>query len=214
MRFHQPSKVGIVAGMDTASMHPTQVRLIDTVSVMLDGAAPYEILIENVLRESGVSRGSLYYHFGDFQALIERTLVIRFSRGVDETIEMMNHIAQTSTSQDEFWTRMRDVTVYSQSADLAPRRAERARVIGMAGSNDRFHKLLATEQDRLTGEIVETILGVQAKGWVRSEVSPHALALFIQAYTLGRALDDVAENKVDPEEWANLITLVTTTFKS
>lgn len=199
--------------MDTGSLHPTQVRLIETVSVMLDGKSPYEVLIENVLRESGVSRGSLYYHFGDFQALIERTLVIRFSRGVDETIEMMQHIAQTSSTEDEFWTRMHDVTTYSQSADLAPRRAERARVIGMAGSNDRFRTLLAAEQDRLTGEIIDIIEAVQRKGWVRQEVSPHAVALFIQAYTLGRALDDVADNKVNPNEWADLIKLVTTTLK-
>lgn len=200
--------------MDTASLHPTQVRLIETVSTMLDGKSPYEVLIENVLRESGVSRGSLYYHFGDFQALIERTLVIRFSRGVDETIEMMNHIASTAQSQDEFWTWMHDVTVYSQSADLAPRRAERARVIGMAGSNERFRTLLAAEQDRLTAEIIQIITQVQSKGWVRADASPHAVALFIQAYTLGRVLDDVSDNKVDPEEWAGLIRLVTSTLKS
>lgn len=200
--------------METATLHPTQVRLIDTVSLMLDGTSPYEVLIESVLRESGVSRGSLYYHFGDFQALIERTLIIRFSRGVDETIEMMQHIASTSKSQDEFWTRMHEVTMYSQSAELAPRRAERARVIGMAGSNDRFRKLLAAEQDRLTGEIIEIIQAVQQQGWVRQEASPHAVALFIQAYTLGRALDDVSDNKVNPEEWASLIRLVTSTLKN
>lgn len=195
-------------------MHPTQVRLIETVSVMLDGAAPYEVLIESVLRESGVSRGSLYYHFGDFHALIEQTLILRFSRGVDETIEMMGHIASTATSQDEFWKRMHDVTVYSQSTELAPRRAERARVIGMAGSNDRFRKLLAAEQDRLTGEIIEMIQSVQAKGWVREGISPHAIALFIQAYTLGRALDDVSDHKVNPDEWVNLIRLVTSTLQN
>jgi AcrR family transcriptional regulator len=200
--------------METATLHPTQVRLIETVSLMLDGTSPYEVLIESVLRESGVSRGSLYYHFGDFQALIERTLIIRFSRGVDETIEMMQHIASTSKSQDEFWTRMHEVTMYSQSAELAPRRAERARVIGMAGSNDRFRKLLAAEQDRLTGEIIEIIQAVQQHGWVRQEASPHAVALFIQAYTLGRALDDVSDNKVNPEEWASLIRLVTSTLKN
>lgn len=200
--------------MDTSSLHPTQVRLIETVSTMLDGASPYEVLIESVLRESGVSRGSLYYHFGDFQALIERTLIIRFSRGVDETIEMMGHIAASATSQEEFWKRMHDVTVYSQSADLAPRRAERARVLGMAGSNDRFRKLLAAEQDRLTGEIVEIIQGVRDKGWVREGINPHALALFIQAYTLGRALDDVSDNKVNPVEWESLIRLVASTFQN
>jgi len=198
--------------MDTDTLHPTKVRLIDTVSTMLDGENPYDVLIENVLRESCVSRGSLYYHFGDFQALVEQTLVIRFSRGVDETISMIRAAADHANSQEDFWGRMYDLTVFSQSPELAPRRAERARVIGMAQSNERFKVLLAAEQDRLNADFAAIIEDVQAKGWARKNLSPHAIALFVQAYTLGRALDDVANNKVDPREWADLITLVTSTL--
>lgn len=199
--------------MNTDSYHPTQLRLIETVSTMLDGQAPYEILIENVLRESGVSRGSLYYHFGDFQALIERTLVIRFSAGVDETTAFMKRIVDSSSSAEEFWNGMQELTEYSQSPELAPRRAERARVIGMAGANDRFRTLLAAEQDRLTAEIIGVITEVQARGWARQDVSPHAVALFIQAYTLGRSLDDVSDHKVNPREWESLIELVTSALR-
>lgn len=200
--------------MDTDTLHPTQVRLIDTVSTMLDGENPYNVLIENVLRESGVSRGSLYYHFGDFQALVEHTLVIRFSRGVDETISMIRAAADQANSQEDFWGRMYDLTLYSQSPGLAPRRAERARVIGMAQSNERFRVLLAEEQDRLNTDFASIIQEVQAKGWARQSLSPHAIALFLQAYTLGRSLDDLAKTKVDPREWADLITLVTSTLHS
>lgn len=199
--------------MNTDSYHPTQLRLIETVSTMLDGQAPYEILIENVLRESGVSRGSLYYHFGDFQALIERTLVIRFSAGVDETTAFMKRIVDSLSSAEEFWNGMQELTEYSQSPELAPRRAERARVIGMAGANDRFRTLLAAEQDRLTAEIIGVITEVQARGWARQDVSPHAVALFIQAYTLGRSLDDVSDHKVNPREWESLIELVTSALR-
>lgn len=199
--------------MNTDSYHPTQLRLIETVSTMLDGQAPYEILIENVLRESGVSRGSLYYHFGDFQALIERTLVIRFSAGVDETTAFMKRIVDSLSSAEEFWNGMQELTEYSQSPELAPRRAERARVIGMAGANDRFRTLLAADQDRLTAEIIGVITEVQARGWARQDVSPHAVALFIQAYTLGRSLDDVSDHKVNPREWESLIQLVTSALR-
>lgn len=200
--------------MNVDSLHPTQLRLIETVSNMLDGQAPYEVLIENVLRESGVSRGSLYYHFGDFGSLIERTLIIRFSAGVDTTTAMMKSVVKKSSSAEDFWQQMRELTTYTQSPELAPRRAERARVIGMAGSNERFRILLAAEQDRLTSEIISVIESVQAKGWARTDISAHAISLFIQAYTLGRSLDDVSDNKVDPREWETLIQLVTSTLQS
>ena len=200
--------------MDTELLHPTKVRLIDTVSTMLDGQSPYDILIENVLRESEVSRGSLYYHFGDFQSVIEQTLITRFSRGVDETTAMVREAADLATSQEDFWQRMYELTLRSQSPELAPRRAERARVIGMAGSNERFGVMLAAEQDRLNADFAAVISEVQAKGWARANISPHAIALFVQAYTLGRSLDDVANNKIDPREWNDLITLVTSTLHS
>lgn len=195
--------------MTRSGMHPTQLRLIDTVSGMLDGEDPYGVLIERVLEESGVSRGSLYYHFGDFPALIEQTLLRRFSHGVDETIGMMEQIVQNATSEDDFWNRVHDLTVYSQSTELAPRRAERARVTGMAASNERFGKLLAQEQDRLTAAITDKFREAQLKGWVRKDVDPQALALFTQAYTMGRGLDDVAqETKVSLENWSELIRLM------
>ena len=197
-----------------ASMHPTKRRLIETVSVMLDGQQPYDVLIDSVLRESGVSKGSLYHHFEDFPDLVEQTLVLRFSDGVDETIRMMRAALDQSQSADDFWRRMHDLVLFSQDPARAPRRAERARVIGMAGGNERFARLLGREQDRLTGEITEVVSVAQRNGWVRTELSPHAIALFIQAYTLGRALDDVAEQKVNAGEWASLIELVTASFKN
>lgn len=206
--------MGAQASDSVATMHPTKRRLIETVSVMLDGHQPYDVLIDGVLRESGVSKGSLYHHFDDFPDLVEQTLVLRFSDGVDETIRMMRAALDQSQSADDFWKRMHDLVWFSQDPKRAPRRAERARVIGMANGNERFAKVLAREQDRLTGEITEVVSTAQRNGWVREGLSPHAIALFIQAYTLGRALDDVAEQKVNAEDWASLIEFVTDSFKN
>lgn len=201
--------------MTTGTLHPTQLRLIDTVSTMLDSDNPNGVLIERVLEDSGVSRGSLYYHFGDFPALIEKTLLLRFSRGVDETIDMMIDIVQESTSEEDFWNRVHQLTVYAQSPELAPRRAERARIVGMAASNERFGIQLAHEQDRLTVGVTEQFRGAQAKGWIRKDIDPQTAALFVQAYTFGRTLDDVAdETKVSLENWSDIIRLALSTFRA
>lgn len=197
-----------------AQFHPTKRKLVETVSRMLDGQQPYDVLIDTVLRESGVSKGSLYHHFEDFPDLVEQTLVLRFSDGVDETTHMMREALETSLTADEFWIRMNNLIAFAQDPARAPRRAERARVVGMAGGNERFAALLAAEQDRLTTEITDVVAAAQQRGWVREGLSPQAVALFIQAYTLGRALDDVANTKVEPREWADLIGVVSATLKS
>jgi hypothetical protein len=65
------------------------------------------------------------------------------------------------------------------------------------------------EQERLTNTLVDAIEIAQEKGWVRTDLDARAIAVFLQAYTLGRAVDDVAVTKVDPEAWNKLIRAVT-----
>ena len=190
-------------------MHPTKARLIETTSKMLDGSDPQHIRIDHVLESSGVAKGSLYHHFHDFPELLEVTLVIRFGRTVDVTTAMMNDVTRESESKEEFWEGMHEVTIVTQNPDLAHRRAERARTIGMAGSSERFRASLAVEQERLTSGIVDMIREAQSKGWVNQSIDAWALAIFIQAYTLGRAVDDVAITRVSTEAWNDLIRMVT-----
>lgn len=196
------------------TIHPTKERLIETVAEMLDGEHPQEIHVDDVLAVSGISKGSLYHHFEDFPDLIEATLVHRFAAGVDETTRAMTHILTTATGSEDFWDKMYDVTVASQDPARAHFRAERARIIGLAASSDRFRDSIASEQDRLTDAMGELILDAQHKRWVRDDVDPRAIAVFLQAYTLGRAVDDIASNHIDPNEWNRLISIVTDPFRA
>jgi len=187
----------------------TKDRLINTVSEMLDGSTPQHILVEEVLAASGVARGSLYHHFGDFPALIETTLVRRFIAGVDYTNAIIADITATSTTATEFFARMYEMSEDAQHPNRAHRRAERARELGMAHSNERFRALLSVEQERLTNNLVSAVDVAKEKGWIRNDLDSRAIAVFLQAYTLGRAVDDVAVTKVDPEAWNTLIRTVT-----
>jgi hypothetical protein len=97
----------------------------------------------------------------------------------------------------------------AQHPNRAHRRSERHRILGMAGSNARFGAMLAVEQERLTVTLMDAITVAQEKGWVRADLDPRAIAVFLQAYTLGRTVDDVAENHLYPEAWTALIKVVT-----
>lgn len=190
-------------------LHPTAQQLIDTVSMMLDGQNPNDILIDDVLEKSGVSRGSLYHHFGDYSSLIEQTLIRRFSVNVDIDIKALAAVVKNATSKEDYWARMYKLNAVTQIPARASFRAERARIISLASSNERFGQLLAVEQERLTRSMAETIAAAQAQGWVTSAVSAQTIAVFLQAYAIGRAIDDIAETHIPQEEWLALIELVT-----
>jgi hypothetical protein len=61
------------------------------------------------------------------------------------------------------------------------------------------------EQQRLTDALADLVREAQVKGWFRSDFPPHVVAVFVQAYTLGRVLDEIAESPVDNTEWVAFI---------
>lgn len=191
--------------MGTESHHPTRERLVVTLVSMLDENPPEKWHVDDVLLRSGVSKGSMYYHFEDFSDLIDAAFVYRFSQHVDANIEWISALLATADSRDSFFDGLHQLTVVTQGEDRAAIRMERARVLGMAAHNERLRGSLAHEQGRLTGALTDLVREAQTKGWLSVDVDPHALAVFIQAYTLGQIVNDVTEDEMSRDAWVTLI---------
>jgi AcrR family transcriptional regulator len=172
---------------------------------LLDQKAPEQINVDEVLSVSGISKGSLYHHFEDFGDLLEVAYLRRFAAYVDLSSESIAEVIATSTSRDEMLTGLRVITRRTQAPELAGVRLERLSAIGLASGNDRFRARLAVEQQRLTDALADLVREAQVKGWFRSDFPPHVVAVFVQAYTLGRVLDEIAESPVDNDEWVAFI---------
>lgn len=185
--------------------HPTRERLIEVTMTLLDGERPDKIHVDEVLLLSGISKGSLYHHFNDFSDLIEEALVRRFSAVVDQSIGVIAGLMNTAQTKDEFIAGLKKVTRLTQDPARFANRFERARALGMAGSNDRFRAALAMEQDRITSALEDLFRESQNRGWLSADFDPRASAVLIQAYTLGQVINDVATIKYDNDEWIALI---------
>jgi AcrR family transcriptional regulator len=185
--------------------HPTRDRLIETMVELLDGTDPEHITADQVLNASGVSKGSLYHHFEDFEDLLEAALISRFSTNVDATIDHLAAILATASSRDELVAALRKVNEFDQDQSRSRFRLERARAAGLTYSSPRFHDALGAEQQRLTDAFTDLFSEAQNKGWMSSELDARATAVFVQAYTVGRVVDDIAPEKADPQAWVELI---------
>lgn len=185
--------------------HPTRERLIEVTMTLLDGERPDKIHVDEVLLLSGISKGSLYHHFNDFSDLIEEALVRRFSTYVDQSIYVLTELVHSAKSKEELIAGLKKVTRQTQDPSRFANRFERARALGMAGSNDRFRVALAMEQDRITSALEDLFRESQNRGWMSSDFDPRAGAVLIQAYTLGQVINDVATVKYDNDAWVELI---------
>ena len=189
------------------SLHPTKRALITTVLEQLKTLKPSEITSESVLDKSGISKGSLYHHFEDFDDLIETAQVIRYAAYVDQSIHLLTKVFQTAKNRDEMVTELKKITRFTQSPELMPQRMDRVTSISLANNNPRMLKKMNIEQDRLNEAISDVFREAAERGWINKEIDMHAGALFIQAYTLGIVINDVSGKKVEPEAWNELIDL-------
>jgi AcrR family transcriptional regulator len=185
--------------------HPTRERLIDTAVAMLDDRDVEQLNVNEVLEISGISKGSMYHHFTDFDDLINAALVRRFSRGVDADLVQLGAILTSSRSAKQLFAALDHVNEQVQSPKRADARAERAMMLARARQHDDLRAALGAEQARLTGAFADLFSDAQNKGWFARDVDPVAFATFVQAFTLGQIINDVVDESMDYGAWQKIV---------
>lgn len=195
------------------NFHPTKRLLVETVVSMLNEKSPTEILAEEVLEKSGVSKGSMYHHFVDLQDLVETAQVYRYSKWIDASIEFMTTSVISAKNKAELRNSMVKLTEVTQSDERKGARAERARALAAAYDNPRMAKSMGEQSQRLTDAITDVVEEVKNKGIFRKEVDALAVSTFIQAYTLGKIVNDYNPTGISEQAWIDFImTIVDNTF--
>lgn len=192
--------------------HPTQQALVEATVAMLDEMPAEDITAVLVLERTGISSGSMYHFFDGFSDLLEAAYLRRFSDGVVASTTAIRSIVDESADAEDFLTRLEQITRATQDrVRLAGSRFERARILAMTVNNPRFRATLGELQQQLTDGLTACFADAQAKGWLNTTFKPRTGAVFIQAYTLGRIVDDITGEPMDDEDWVGLITRISRT---
>jgi len=191
--------------MPLRELHPTGIELILTVNRLLDSKRSDQISTDEVLTESGISKGSLYHHFDDLQDLVESTLIYRYAKWIDLSIKRMSELLNTAKTAEDLKKSLFEITYATQKDSLANMRVERARIFAEAQNNSRLSEKLVQETERMTTSIEDLIREVIDRKLFKSNLDARTVAIFIQAYTLGLIVNDFTQDKVSYENWTSLI---------
>ncbi len=180
--------------------HPTATKLIEATIELLETMPIEKVSLAAVLERTGISHGPLYHHFTDFSDLVEHAVAQRYARSLAVQIDAFRPLLD-SLDRDDF-QKSAEAT-FRQSLDPARKknRMERVEIMGALHSHPRLVDLVSRVQKNITNEIGEIIHEAQSRGWFRSDLDPVAVAGFLQAMIIGRIIDDVTEDRIDPEEW-------------
>ena len=203
------------AARPTAVVRAKQRRAAPTVDALVEatiralqehGEAAFRV--DDVLAETRTSKGSLYHHFTSRDGLIEAATLLEFSRQVDEDTAAIRAALEGAVDRADLLARLDAITEATQSPERARRRATRVRILGTAVNRPSLWAAIGREQSRLTEAAAEVIADGQRRGLVSRAHDPRVVAVFIQAYTLGRVLSDVDPVPVDPAAWTATIRTV------
>lgn len=189
-----------------ARAEPTVNALLAAAVARIEAGTDEELRIDDILAETGVSRGSLYHHFGDRQGLLDAARAAVFEQMVGSDLDQLRALVEMDAEQALAMTEAANREFHSP--ERAPNRLMRALVIGRAGQGSSA-EVIAAQQDEYTETLTGILRSMQDAGTLRADLDPMAVAVMLQALALGRVVDDVAGKKVDPDAWVDTINVVT-----
>ncbi len=188
--------------------HPTKEIMVRCVIELTKTQGIETITSDQVLEISRISKGSMYHHFKDFAELIEVAETVIFSTVVDDVISRLSTALSISKTREEFLLAISAITYGNQSAEKVEDRLSRITYLAQAISSERMRQSMGAEQERLTQGISDLIREAQERGWASLKLDPLAASVFLQAFTVGRVIDYISDQRVDDESWIFLINQV------
>lgn len=185
--------------------HPTKQALLNVTVKLIEEKGIDEITSEEVLDLSGISKGSLYHHFEDFADLLETAIVYRFGKFVDLSIGMLSKVIQTAKSREELIEKLKEVTRETQSPESYIARYERISAIARVSRHEKMMKQMGEEQERLTGALADLYREAVERGWGDPKFDPRTIAVLVQAYSMGKVVDDFTPSHISEANWNLLI---------
>lgn len=173
----------------------TRDLLIQFALVELKRSGPNNFNLDTVLRESGVSRGSMYHHFSDRSAL----LAVASGRLAQKRLKSVNvklrSRIEAATTGDEVFEVIADI--FRGSARPVAVQGRRRRLQSIVSSfNDEVLEEVLVEKERAgTSFFIDTLLSAKTRGLIAPRVDVAGVAMSLQAMLLGRVLVDQLGDK-------------------
>ena len=188
--------------------HATHRALIDCGVDLAREFGMYGFTVEQLLTKSGISKGSLYHHFEDFNDLVECVQVRIFSEYVALDISAIQRALDAATDRQKFFELISLITRTAVQPQRTVSRLQRARIISATEGRERFAARIGEEQKLLNDQMTQVISVGQERGWIVPYLDAHALAIFVQGYAFGLLLNDVAAEKIVSEDWVAVIEMI------
>jgi AcrR family transcriptional regulator len=164
-----------------------------------------QITSDQVLQSSGVSKGSMYHFFNDFDELLEVTQAERFNNWANALIQFVAQEFDKAQDRESFISALEQVLSNNCCDNLKITHSELSRTLGFALGNNRFSHNIIEIKERVKFSILNILnesLDRALPGY--NAINAQNLALFIETWIFGRIAGDFYRNPINEAEWKEL----------
>jgi AcrR family transcriptional regulator len=185
--------------------HSTRRTLIDVTSWLMDQKPLLQITSDQVLHASGVSKGSMYHFFNDFDELLEITQAERFNHWANALIQYVSSEFEKAHDRESFTHALERVMSNNCCETLKISHSELSRTLGFALGNTRFSRNIIEIKERVKFSILNILSeSIERSLPGTSSMKAEGLALFIDTWIFGRIAGEFYRIPVKDTEWKEL----------
>ena len=183
----------------------TRDRVLEVALEQLERGGEAAVRIDEINDRSGVSIGSIYHHFGDRDGVIAAAQLRRFSRYAEVEIASLADVVREARDRGQFRRALLQLARGSHSALRTAERWGRIAVMASTVGREELREDVAHLQTRLTDGFQAHVAQGQARGFFRDDLDARAIAAFVEAWTVGLALNDLDERGVSESAWLAVV---------
>ena len=194
--------------------HDSRQELIDVAIEMILQHGADALRIEDVCERVGVSKGSLYWHFGDRNGLIREALLEHVYRLGDEALGVLSSAVEQFTTRDDYLAKIAGAFVDPFDQSQVESRWQRLELIAGSRRDATLAPIMAEVQRRHYRYLTDIMDRASQQGALRRDVNPKAIAAMLVAVGLGsNVLSLLGDEGPSPDEWmAFLMVMVSELF--
>jgi AcrR family transcriptional regulator len=184
----------------------SRARLIDAAlrAILKNGVDA--VRIDDIVAEVGVTKGSLYWHFEDRNALIKAALAEHIQRLNEDTIAGVSDAITKFDDKEAYLQRVAPYFADPYNSDQVRERWNRLALFVETRNHPELLGMMRDVQARNLEVFVELMTEAQNTGVLRQDVDARAVAVALNAMYLGSNIIDVlGEHAPTPEAWWGLI---------
>ena len=182
-------------------------RIMQAAIEAIDESGEAGLRVVNVAKNAGVTQGMIKYYFQTRDNLVSEAQISRFLTTAAEDIEYIAQLTETSSSPEEYRSKLLVLLSVIINERRWPQRAVRITTFGAATKRPDMMASIAEANSLFIDRAVEVYQMARDRGFIVPTSNMRALALVVQGTVLGLYLSDIDKHRPSDEEMLEAIML-------